>query len=147
MLVDQNIIFGYKKPKSLQDILVHTNIFGNSSRRMPKPKCNRNKCRHCPLIDKSGEVTSSSTGRKYRSMVNVMCNSSNLIYLIECTICKIEYVGQTKNKILVRMNQHYSSIKNKLETPVSRYFNSHTLRDSTPLEIIFLPWLEKMLIL
>ena len=129
---------GYKKPKSLQDILVHTNIFGNSSRRMPKPKCNRKKCRHCPLIDKSGEVTSNSTGRKYRSMVNVMCNSSNLIYLIECTICKIQYVGQTKNKILVRMNQHYSSIKNKLETPVSRHFNSHTFEGFYPIRIYIL---------
>ena len=88
-LTDQVIVFGYRKPKSIQDILVHTNIFGNSNKKKNIPKCKRRKCRHCPHIDKSGEVTSSSTGRKYRSIVNVTCNSSNLIYLIECTICKI----------------------------------------------------------
>ena len=40
--------------------------------------------------------------------------------MIQCQICKIQYVGQTKNKILQRINQHYSSIRNKLETPVAR---------------------------
>ena len=115
-LIDQDIVFGCRQPKSLQDIQVLTDIFGNSTNRKKwTPKCNRRNCRYCPPIDKSGEVTSSSTGRKYRSMVNVTCNSSNLIYIIACTICKIQYVGQTKNKILVRMNQHYSSIKDRLE--------------------------------
>ena len=71
-------------------------------------------------------------------MVNVICNSSNLIYMIECTICKIQYVGQTKNKILVRMNQHYSSIKNRLETPVSRHINSHSFEGFYPIRIYIL---------
>ena len=55
-----------------------------------------------------------------------MCNSCNLIYMIECTICKIQYVGQTKNKILQRINQHYSSIKHRIDTPVLRHINSHS---------------------
>ena len=32
-LIDQNIIFGFRKPKSLQDILVHTDIYGNSTKK------------------------------------------------------------------------------------------------------------------
>ena len=48
--------------------------------------------------------------------------------MIQCHICKIQYVGQTKNKILQRINQHYSSIRNKLGTPVARHMNSHTFR-------------------
>ena len=32
-LIDQDIISGLRKPKSLQDILVHTNIYGNSTKR------------------------------------------------------------------------------------------------------------------
>ena len=101
MLVDKRIIFGHSIPESLQDMLVHTNIFGEKRYKNKAPICNRKwKCRHCPKIDRSGEVTSTSTGRKYRSQVLVSCNSRNLIYLIQCQICKIQYVGQTKNKIL-----------------------------------------------
>ena len=79
-------------------------------------------------------MVSNSTDRKYQNMVNVTCNSSNLIYMIECTICKIQYVEQTKNKILVRMNQHYSFIKKRyLATSIPIL-----LRDSTPIKIYIL---------
>ena len=67
-LIDMNLIYGFRKPKSLQDILVHTNIYKENSKCKKKPpKCNRKNCRHCPRIDKSGTVKSNSTGREYQS--------------------------------------------------------------------------------
>ena len=56
----------------------------------------------------------------------------------QCQICKIQYVGQTKNKILTQINQHYSSIRNKLETPVARYMNSYSYRGNPPIRIYIL---------
>ena len=87
MLVDKRIIFGH----SFQDILVHTNIFGEK-RFVNKPSpCNRKwKCKHCPRM---------------RSKILISCNSKNPIYVIECQICKIQYVGQTKNKILTQIKK------------------------------------------
>ena len=120
-------------------MLVHIDIFGEKRCVNKTPPCNRKwKCKHCPRIDKSGEVISTSTGRKYRSKVMVSCNSKNLIYLIECQICKIQYVGQTKNKILQRINQYYSSIRNRLETPVARHMNCHMYRGNPPNRIYIL---------
>ena len=86
----------------------------------------------------SGTVKSNSTGTEYHSLVNVTCNSSNLNYMIECTICRIQYVGQAKNKILSRINQHYSSIKNLVDTPVSRHINSHSFEGFYPIRIYIL---------
>ena len=36
------------------------------------------------------------------------------------------------------MNQHYSSIKNRLETPVSRHINSHSFEGFYPITIYIL---------
>ena len=58
--------------------------------------------------------------------------------MIQCQICKIQYVGQTKNKILQRINQNYSLIRNKLDTPVTRHMNSHTFRGDPPIKIYIL---------
>ena len=58
--------------------------------------------------------------------------------MLQCQICKIQYVGQTKNRFLQCVNQHYSSIRNKLETPVSRHMNSHTYRGNPPIRIYIL---------
>ena len=132
-LIDQDIVFGHRKPKSL-----HTDIFGNSNKKNSTPKYKRRMCRYCPHIDRTSEVTSNSTGRKYRSTVNVTCNSSNLIHMIECTFCVIQYVGQTKIKILIWMNQYYSSNKKRLETLVSRHFNSHSFKGFYPVRIYIL---------
>ena len=58
--------------------------------------------------------------------------------MIEYQICKIQYVGQTKNKILTQINQHYSLIRNKLETPVARHMNSDSYRGNPPIKIYIL---------
>ena len=96
-----------------------------TKKRISIPRCNRSACRHCPVLDKTGWVKSTSTGRKYRTQTRISCTSSNVIYLIQCKICNKQYVGQTRNKILTRLNQHYSTIRTKQDTPVSRHFNGH----------------------
>ena len=58
--------------------------------------------------------------------------------MIQCHICRIQYVRQTKNKIFMRINQHYSSIRNRLETPVARHMNSHSYRGNPPIRIYIL---------
>ena len=141
-LVDVKPILGYRKPKSLKDFLVTSDLpeikwFHNKNKNSI-PRCNRSACRHCPVMDRTGWVKSTSTGRKYRTQTRISCTSSNVIYLIQCNICKKQYVGQTRNKILTRLNQHYSTIRTKQETPVSRHFNSHQCKEPYPVRIYIL---------
>ena len=86
--------------------------------------CNRSKsCRYCPLLDKTGALKSNSSGKTYQSMININCQSSNLIYVISCTHCGIQYVGQTKNRILQRFQGHFHDITHNNDTTVARHFN------------------------
>ena len=135
-------MIGYWRPKNLQDILVSSDLpeinwFG-TKKKYSIPRCNQSACRHCPRIDRSGIVKSTSTGRKYRTQTRISCTSSNVIYLIQCVLCYKQYVGQTRNKLLIRFNQHYSSIRNKLETPVSRHFQGHNCTGPYPTRIFIL---------
>ena len=112
-LVDVKPIVGYRRPRNLKEFLISSDLperkWFPSKKRISIPRCNRSACRHCPVLDKTGWVKSTSTGRKYRTQTRISCTSSNLIYLIQCNICKKQYVGQTRNKILTRLNQHYST--------------------------------------
>ena len=134
-IVDLPRVIGYRRPKNLLDLLVRSDLPDPDSilgrrKKIPIPKCNRSRCKHCPKIDKTGSVISTSTGRKYRSQTRVSCGSRNVIYMLQCNICKLQYVSQTKNKILTRVSQHYYSIKKAMDTPVSRHFRSHQVVDS-----------------
>ena len=50
---------------------------------------------------------------------------SIISYCLECTICHIMYVGQTKNRILDTFHGHLSSIRNHKHTAVAKHFASH----------------------
>ena len=107
LLVDRIPIIGYRRPKYLQDLLVSSDLpeinwFGK--KKYSIPRCNESACNNCPGIDKSGQVISTSTGRKYRTQTRISCTSSNVIYMIQCNLCKKQYVGQTRNKLLTRIN-------------------------------------------
>ena len=58
----------------------------------------------------------------------------HIIYLIQCKLCNLQYVGETQNPLHICLNGHRSDIKNKNnEKPVAVHFNSpgHKLSDLT----------------
>ena len=86
--------------------------------------CNQQYCRYCPLLNKSGTITSSSTGLKHHSMINISCRSSNLIYTITCRRCKIQYVGQTMLRIKDRFVHHFRDIQiSNQDKSVGKHFS------------------------
>ena len=60
----------------------------------------------------------------YYTIMHGNCQSSNLIYCLECNICCIKYVDQTKNRILDKFNGNLPDIRNLRSVPVSRNFAS-----------------------
>ena len=54
---------------------------------------------------------SSATGMQYKINFEFNCNSSNVVYLLTCNVCKKQYVGSTTTKFRHRFNQYKSSLK------------------------------------
>ncbi len=60
------------------------------------------------------------------------CKTKNLVYLIQCKICGLQYVGEMENPLHIRMNGHRSDINTrKIEKPVAAHFTqpNHSLND------------------
>lgn len=50
----------------------------------------------------------------FSSNINVLYfKAYNIIYLITCNICQVEYIGQTCNQLHMRINQHNQINKEK----------------------------------
>ena len=90
-------------------------------------KCNSRNCKTCSIFNESHTFTSTVTGRKYHLNVgeDVSCASSNLIYLLQCNYCKLQYVGQTCLKLRERMGGHRGGVCNDQE---SKIFYEHFTR-------------------
>ena len=104
-LVDVKPIIGYRRPKNLQDILVTSDLpeitWLPNKNRISIPRCNQSACRHCPVLDRTGWIRSTSTGRKYRTQTRISCTSSNLIYLIQSNYATSSMLVKLETKFLL----------------------------------------------
>ena len=82
-------------------------------------KCDSNRCKQFgPRFLPSDKVYSASTGRyfycineDYPNVVN--CHSANLIYVITCANCLLQYVGETVVEINKRFTTHRACMRGK----------------------------------
>ena len=121
----------YRRPKNLRDILVHSDV----NKRTVTPgniKCQFQGCKTCSIITTSDTFTSNTTKKTYKIKGSYNCKTSNMIYLIQCTKCGMQYVGETGQCLHQRMNNHRADVTSKqLEgKPVGRHDKpQHSVED------------------
>ena len=74
--------------------------------------CGHGRCETCVDFVCASTFSSSVTGRVYNvvnDIENVCCNTVNVIYLLTCKLCSMQYVGETVQKFNTRMAQHRRS--------------------------------------
>ena len=80
-------------------------------------------CFTCKYVEPCDSITSNATNLVYKLKHDLNCNSSNIIYLIQCGNCGMQYVGQSKRSLRGRFNNHRYDIENERNSVVSAHFN------------------------
>ena len=87
--------------------------------------CDR--CSFCPFVNSTPTIQGNTPNSKFIILQNTSCNSTNIIYCINCTLCPHTpalYVGETRFSCKKRLSQHLHDIKNNNPTAISSHFNS-----------------------
>ena len=96
-------------------------------------KCSAKKCIICQQhLSTTTTFTSIRTQQQFTIRSHLTCQSTNIIYLINCNKChNTQYVGETGKTLQNRFYHHRSDINTNKDTLVARHFNStdHTLTD------------------
>ena len=77
------------------------------------------------------------TTHSFYTIMHGNCHSSNLIYCLECNICHMKYMGQSKNRILDRFWGNFFDIRNHWSAIVAMHFASHGQLYNPPFQICF----------
>ena len=92
--------------------------------------------RECDLcgnfLVESDHFTGASTNRIYPTTRHLHCKSKNVIYLVTCNKCNVQYIGSTSNEFKIRFRNHKSAMITKKNTcEVAVHFNkeNHVLSD------------------
>ena len=121
-------VMAFRRPKSLRDFLVQARLKPNSddvNQNGECRPCGRKRCQYCKMITSAGTVKSSS-GATVRLRQNTDCTTENVVYLISCSSCNKQYVGETKGPLNKRMNGHRDDWRHRRfeRSPTAEHFHS-----------------------
>ena len=64
-----------------------------------------------PTSSQNNNIYKHSNQRGLYNFHQVTCHSNYVIYLLECIMCKIQYVGKSETSFNIRLNNHRKDIK------------------------------------
>ena len=65
---------------------------------------------------------SQQTKRTFNIFHKLTCKSQYAMYLTECILCKIQYVGKSETPFNLRLNNHRKDVNNPKATPACNHF-------------------------
>lgn len=71
-------------------------------------RCGHRQCKACNFAHVTREFVSSHTGETFPIRRYINCNSRNVIFLITCKVCNLQYVGCTTTSLKTRIRRHLS---------------------------------------
>ena len=83
-------------------------------------------------------LQSYSTKETFQIFHNLTSKSENLIYLLQCRICQLQYVGKSETPFNIRLNNHRKDTKSKASILACKHFNeqNHNFQQHTELTLI-----------
>ena len=73
----------------------------------------------CPYVRKTNTFTRYETGKKFKFFHQLNCKGSQLIYLLQCRICQLQYVGKSEISFSIRLvldiDRKYSKKKDPIQ--------------------------------
>ena len=99
--------------------------------------CKFEYCPSCKFVIDCYELVSNTTKFAFKIRQNLNCMSRNLVYMIYCSNCEKQYIGETKRSLRRRAFEHNYDIQNweTRPTTISRHFNKGSC-DETDFKIV-----------
>lgn len=120
IIPNSKVISAYRRQKNLCDWLVRAKL---------KPLQQQKKTLLEGQFSRRTYIQNQKTKTFFKISQHFSPRSSNCVYVIFCSKCGIQYVGETSNSLSTRMVQHRYNIRNKREinTPLVRHYLMHGL--------------------
>ena len=122
----------FRRCKNIKDILVRARLSNEGNGGTDKKRCSRcgkSRCQVCNLLSNGEHFHSNIDSREYRINYSFNCDWSNVVYLLESTVCGVQYVGSTCTPFRLRFN-NYKACSRKFNSgasvPQAEFFRHFT---------------------
>ena len=88
-------------------------------------KCRHPQCGTCPQLSEKSHYTSYQTKHYFQINDIYSCDTTHAIYLLECTLCHKQYIGETHTTVRSRMVHHRNMQKTATNRPIYAHILNH----------------------
>ena len=128
-------LVAYKRPPNIRDKTIRAKVPAQPASRPKRELPGMKKCNTCPICPfvKTGR-TVKSTANNFAVDINttVNCKSKNIIYMLGCKKCFMQYVGESDRTLQERFSEHRGYVANNhLNKATGFHFNQkgHSISD------------------
>ena len=123
-------IIAFHKNKNLKQIIGSNTIEHNKKLIRSNNKVNgksspclsNTRTLSCKQVVSTASFKSNQTICVFKIFHNINCKSIFLIYLLECNICNIQYVGKSDTTFNICLNNHIKDVKDPNALPADKHF-------------------------
>ncbi len=108
---------GFRRNPNMRDLLVHSRVscppaptLTTGGTLKPGKICHKTDCLYCSKLNTEGSCHSFVTSHKYFVPSKISCKMNNLVYLLSCSCCRLQYVGETHRTLADRLSEHLHDI-------------------------------------
>ena len=144
MVFPKPLLVAYKRQKTTGNYLIRAKLPGPNTRvRRKLPGMHRclesgRECSICPWVTE-GRIASAKDSHYRKEITSYLSSQSrNVIYLITCTKCNVQYISETDRSLKDRISEHKGYIRTKkLNQATGAHFNlpGHSVTDMSVMAI------------
>ena len=90
------------------------------------------------------QYTFYSTGETHPIKSHITCETFNIIYLIQCRLCNLQYIGEAKRRLKDRFNEQKRPILNPTDNYIHTAVSEHFLSSNHSNNYMLLIPIEKL---
>lgn len=139
-LAQSRPIVAYKNMKNINQIIARNYLDADKSNTSYEPssyryhlpqlvsKCGMRNCKSCTGLYTRNTFKCTATKKRIPIQSRLSCLSYNIIYVLQCPVCNLQYVGQTRSSLKSRINHHILKFNDKRTTPrqlLYQHFDRH----------------------
>ena len=125
------LVLAYKRCPNLRDFLGSNTVENNRVKRKQKQSkegqsklcLTRDGNLYCTQIVNTSTFKNNVTNRTYNIYHNLTCKSRYIIYVMECVLCNLQYVGKSEWPMDIRLNNHRNDVRREDAIPAIKHFS------------------------
>ena len=111
------MVVGYKRYRNIKEFLFRAKLYDPLLHNR-RPQRNATKgwrrcstCITCKHSENRVRFTCKATGETFPILQNITCKDDPTVYIIECKVCQLQYVGKSIQSMMNRGRQHIQAVE------------------------------------